>query len=367
MHTKRHLALVFGGRSAEHDISLLSARHVIDAIDRERYDLVLIGMNKQGQMFLQETWPTNPHLQPEKLTMTQHLNDMVTFVRGQHHALLVSVMTKEVMHSLDVVFPVLHGPFGEDGIIQGLCRFADVPFVGSDVLGSAICMDKDISKRILRDAGLPVVPFVTLYRQDASSIDTHAIIKKLGLPCFVKPANMGSSIGIVKVNQADDLKKAIDTSLLYDHKVIVEQAIVGRELECAVLGNRELKSTPPAEITTTHEFYTYEAKYFDPEGSTTYAQADVSKAIATEIQDLAKQAFKVLECAGMARVDFFLDKNNKLYINELNTIPGFTQISLYPKMWETAGLNSRQLVDTLVDLALEHFDSQAGLLVAPKE
>lgn len=363
MHTKLHVALIFGGRSAEHEVSLLSARNIIEAIDRQKYNIILIGMNKEGQMFLQEPWPTNPHLQPEKLTLTHHLNDMVTFVPGQHRSLLINVMSKDVMQSVDVVFPILHGAFGEDGILQGLFRFAEVPFVGADVLGSAICMDKDISKRLLRDAGLPIVPFVTLYHRNRHDIDTAALTKEIGLPCFVKPANTGSSIGISKVKHEKDLLAAIDFAFQHDHKVIIEKYIKGRELECAVLGNDDLRSTPPSEITTTHEFYTYEAKYLDPVGTKTFTQADVTADISEKIQTLAKQAFSVVDCIGMARVDFFLTHKNELYINELNTIPGFTNISQYPKMWEAQGLTNTALIDELITLALARFDAQKNLRI----
>ncbi len=367
MHTKLHIALIFGGRSAEHEISLLSARNIIEQIDRDKYEIILIGMDREGQLFLQEPWPSNPHLQPEKLVLTKHINDMVTFIRGQHRAVLINVMSKAVMQSVDVVFPILHGPFGEDGIMQGLFRLADVPFIGADVLSSAVCMDKDIAKRTLRDAGLPVVPFTTLYRRQRNDIDPATLIKTIGLPCFVKPANMGSSLGISKVKQEKELLTAIDLAFEYDNKVIIEKAIIGRELECAVLGNDDLRSTPPSEIVPKHEFYTYEAKYLDPEGADLITHADVSDELSQHIQTIAKQAFTVLDCNGMARVDFFVTAKNEIYLNELNTIPGFTNISQYPKMWETQGLNNTALIDELIRLALERFDAQKNLLTAPKD
>jgi len=365
MHTKLHVALIFGGRSAEHDISLLSAYNIIRAIDRNRYEPILIGMSKEGELFLQEPWPTNPHLQPESIILTHHINDMVTFVSGQHRALLINVMSKEVMQSVDVVFPILHGPYGEDGIIQGLFRLAEVPFVGADVLGSALCMDKDISKRVLRDAGLPIAPFVTVYRRDRETLQIDDIVKKLKLPCFVKPANMGSSIGMTKVKHEKDLIAAVDLAFQYDNKVVIEQAIKGRELECAVLGNDELRTTPPAEIIPKGEFYSYEAKYFDPNGAETRTIAEVPAEISEQIQAFAKQVFTLLDCAGMARVDFFLTAKHDIFINEANTIPGFTAISQYPKMWEAQGLSNTALIDELIKLALEHFDSRESLRLDP--
>lgn len=367
MTTKIRVGVLFGGKSAEHDVSLQSARNVINALDKKKYEVILIGIDKRGQWYIQEPTATLPHQQPAQLTVTTHLNDWVTIVPGQSHTLLTGLMTKEQVTALDVIFPVVHGPFGEDGTIQGLMKLVNVPFVGSDVLSSAICMDKDISKRLARDAGIPIPKFVTLYRRDLPTLKEEQIIKEVGLPCFVKPANMGSSVGISKVKTKTELRAAIDKAMLFDHKVLVEEGIEGREIECAVLGNDDPIASTPGEIIPKAEFYTYEAKYFDPEGAEVIAIADLPADIVKKVQMMALKVFKTFDCDGMARVDFFLKKDGTLLLNEINTIPGFTRISQYPKMWEASGIPYAELVDRLIQLAMEKFDQRQTIKISPED
>jgi D-alanine-D-alanine ligase len=257
------------------------------------------------------------------------------------------------------VIPVLHGPNGEDGTIQGLFRLLGVPFVGSDVLGSAICMDKDVMKRLLRDAGIRQANFC-VYRDD-QKIDFAEVVKKLGLPFFVKPCNLGSSVGISKVHVADEFEKAVAEAFLHDRKVIIEEAIKGRELECAVLGNGEPKASVVGEIIPHHEFYSYEAKYLDENGASLEIPAKLPESISDEVRRLAIKAYQVLECADLARVDFFLSEKNEIYLNEVNTFPGFTSISMYPMMWEKSGLSYADLIENLIQFAHARHKKNARL------
>jgi D-alanine-D-alanine ligase len=252
---------------------------------------------------------------------------------------------------IDVVFPVLHGPFGEDGTVQGLLKLANLPFVGAGVLGSAVGMDKDVMKRLLRDAEIPVGKFLVFQRGDTLSYGK--IKKQLGLPLFVKPANLGSSVGISKVSKKREFRAAIDEAFRYDNKVIIEEYIDGREIECSVLGNDEPAASLPGEIVVRHDFYSYDAKYIDDQGARLEIPAKLSRSVIRKIRKIAVRAYKALCCEGMARVDFFVQANGRVLVNEINTIPGFTKISMYPKMWEASGLSYPRLIDRLIRLALE--------------
>jgi len=248
---------------------------------------------------------------------------------------------------------VLHGPFGEDGTIQGLLKLAAVPFVGAGVLGSALGMDKDVMKRLLRDARLPVAKFLVFQRADLPKITFGAVTRALGLPLFVKPANLGSSVGISKVTNKDQFVPALRQAFRYDRKIILEEFIRGREIECSVLGNEKPVASLPGEIVVQHDFYSYDAKYIDRHGARFEVPARLPRALTRKIQTLALQAYRVLCCEGMARVDFFLRADGTALVNEINTIPGFTQISMYPKMWQASGLGYSRLIDRLIALALD--------------
>jgi D-alanine-D-alanine ligase len=261
---------------------------------------------------------------------------------------------------LDVVFPILHGPFGEDGTVQGLLKLANIPFVGAGVLGSAVGMDKDVMKRLLRDAGIPIGKYICVYSED--TIPSFGEVKEqLGIPCFIKPANLGSSVGISKVNSETEYLNALNLAFSFDNKVLIEEFIKAREIECAVLGNRNPKASLPGEVIAQHDFYSYEAKYLDEKGAIIEIPAKISEEMTLAVQSMAIKTFKVLCCEGLGRVDIFLTDDNRLLVNEINTLPGFTKISMYPKMWEKTGVTYSELIDKLIELAITRFDKEQKL------
>jgi D-alanine-D-alanine ligase len=312
---KMRVAVVFGGRTGEHEISLRSAESVMAAMNPERYEVLRYRIGQDGR------WSPHPIL-PEP---------------GAHP-------------DIDVVFPVLHGTFGEDGTMQGLFELADLPYVGANVLASAVSMDKDLMKRVCRDLGLPVVDYVVLNRDEISA---GAVACRLPFPVFVKPANLGSSVGISKAHDLPELEAALKVAAEFDRKVIVERGIEGREFECGVLGNEDPAASLPCEILPSREFYDYEDKY-ELNLARTVLPPDLPEAEIAEMRRLAVECFKAVGCEGMGRVDFLREHSTgKLYINEINTIPGFTSISMYPKMWEYTGIPFGELIDRLIELALD--------------
>jgi D-alanine-D-alanine ligase len=350
---KLNVGIIFGGKSAEHEISLLSARNVYKALDREKYVPVLIGIDKQGRWRLHhETRQLPDSGDPRLIRLSEE---------GSPAALLPScggVLTEQIR--LDVVFPILHGPLGEDGTIQGLLKLAGLPFVGAGVLGSAAGMDKDVMKRLLRDAGVPIGDFMCL-RSHEKIPPFDGTASRLGLPFFVKPANMGSSVGVNKIRRQEEYLPGIADAFKYDSKIVIEEFIPGRELECAVLGNEDPRASVPGEIKSAHEFYSYQAKYIDRNGVVTEIPARIPEAAAERIRELAVKTFKVLECEGLGRVDFFLKDSGEVIVNEINTMPGFTRISMYPKLWEASGVSYTELIDRLIVLALERFRKEEAL------
>ncbi|MBI3963578.1 MAG: D-alanine--D-alanine ligase [Candidatus Kerfeldbacteria bacterium] len=358
---KLRIGLLFGGRSAEHDISLQSAKNVLDALDRERYEPVLIGIDRQGKWHLQDAAQLLNTGDPKQLTLSA-AGQSVTLTPGGEERSLVSLESSgEPVGTIDVVFPVLHGPFGEDGTVQGLLKLAGVPFVGAGVLGSAVGMDKDVAKRLLRDAGISVARFVTVRSVDISHTDYDELIRELGPTLFIKPANLGSSVGVHKVENRADFEAAVTDASLFDTKLIIEEAIQGREIECAVLGNEHPKASVPGEIIPNAAFYTYEAKYIDEHGARLDVPARLDADTVARIQAMSVVVFQVLGCEGMARVDFFLTPEGRLVVNEINSIPGFTRISMYPKLWEASGLPYPTLIDQLIQLAIERFQRDEKL------
>jgi D-alanine-D-alanine ligase len=351
MKKKLRVALLFGGKSAEHEISLVSARNIAKAIDKNRYELVAIGIDRQGRWHLDEGARLLYDAKRSTVKFTER-KSLAAVRPGENPKPLLREGGGGI-GAIDVVFPVLHGPFGEDGTIQGLLKLADLPFVGAGVLGSAVGMDKDVMKRLLRDAKIPIPKFVVFEQGEKKSVQFKSIKKILGLPFFVKPANLGSSIGISKVTRPSQFRAAIDAAFRYDSKIIIEEAIRGREIECSVLGNDKPIASLPGEIIVQHEFYSYDAKYIDDRGARLEIPARLPKDTISEIQRVAVRTFQVLCCEGMGRVDFFLRPNGQLLVNEINTIPGFTEISMYPKMWEVSGLSYSRLIDRLIGLALE--------------
>jgi len=356
---KIKVAILFGGKSGEHEVSIVSATSVYKALDKDKYDVSLIGIDKEGRWLLPEDTRLLANTSNPRLIKLNNEHQSVAPVPYQSTSALVDVGGgKTSSGGFDVIIPILHGTNGEDGTIQGLLELTQIPYVGSGVLGSAVGMDKDVSRRLLKEAGIPVVPTVTLHNHEFKR-DPQAVIKKaatLGLPFFIKPANAGSSVGVHKIKSLDgDALEKFNDAFSFDTKVLAEKSVAARELECSVLGNHEPKASIVGEIVPNHEFYTYEAKYLDENGADLKIPAvGLSKELTAKIQTLAVQAFRALELRGMARVDFFLDKNSgELYLNEVNTIPGFTSISMYPKLWEASGLAYPKLLDELIRLAME--------------
>jgi len=359
MSDKLRVGILFGGKSAEHEVSLQSAKNVIDALDQDKYDVVLIGIDKQGTWLLNDTSQFLFNHQNPKLIKLNQSSDSVTLV-PQGGGALTHLTSNRAETALDVVFPILHGPYGEDGTVQGLLKLASVPFVGSGILGSAVGMDKEIMKRLLREADLPVGSFLA-FRAHQANLNFADVAGKLGLPLFVKPANLGSSVGVNKVNNEDDFRHAVAEAFEYDRKILVEAFIEGREIECSVLGNDDPIASVPGEIIATHEFYSYEAKYIDENGAALEIPGKVSAETARTIQELAVKVFATLGCEGLARVDFFLRPDGDVIINEINTMPGFTSISMYPRLWEASGIPYAELIDRLIQLAIERFEREQRL------
>ncbi|MGE5196036.1 MAG: D-alanine--D-alanine ligase, partial [Anaerolineae bacterium] len=330
MTKKIRIGVLFGGKSAEHEISLLSAKNVIEAMDKNKYEIILIGIDKNGEWHLRDALQFLEHHENPKRIHLQGKKDKVALVAKEDGQQLVSLKSPSFSESLDVIFPILHGPYGEDGTVQGLLKLANIPFVGAGVLSSAMCMDKDVMKRLLRDAALPIPKFLTLHSHRVHALDYETIKQDLGHPFFIKPANLGSSVGVHKVRDDVQFRGAVSDAFKYDHKILAEEFIPGREIECSVLGNEDPIASLPGEVIPTHDFYSYEAKYIDENGASLKFPADLSHELQTRVQTLAIEAYRTLCCEGMARVDFFLKESGEVVINELNTIPGFTHISMYP-------------------------------------
>lgn len=343
------VGILFGGRSGEHEVSLASAASVIRSLDPEKYEAVPIGITKEGHWLVGSA---AQKMLPEVLKGGQR----VMMTADPTDAALIPLDRSGGGQRIDVVFPVMHGTYGEDGTIQGLLDLAGVPFVGAGVLGSAIGMDKDVSKRLLQVAKIPVVPWIAVQRSDWErdpKASQKVVEKKFKYPVFVKPATLGSSVGMTKVHSREELAPALNLAAEFATKILVEKCIVGREIEVSVLGNHDPKASIPGEIVPHREFYDYAAKYLE-EGSQILIPAKLKPTQVKTIQKYAVEAFRALELSGMARVDFFLEKKGgKIYFNEVNTIPGFTSISMYPKMWEASGIPFRELIDKLIELALE--------------
>ena len=363
---KTTVGILFGGKSAEHEVSLQSAKNVYDAIDKNRFDPVLIGIDKTGKW--RATGDSLSLLNtsdPRRISLRQD-GDEVALIPESAGLLAESPqsgMKKTGFGKLDVIFPILHGPFGEDGTVQGLLKLANIPFVGSGVLGSAVGMDKDVMKRLSRDAGIPIGKYIAVRRHEAvpSFTETEAA---LGIPVFIKPANMGSSVGINKAHNEAEYAAAIQEAFQYDAKIIIEEFIRGREIECAVLGNETPKASIPGEVIPTHEFYSYDAKYLDENGAALEIPAKLEASAQKRVQELSVKVFQTLCCDGLARVDFFLRENGEVIFNEINTMPGFTKISMYPKLWGACGIGYTDLISRLIDLAMEKHQKEQNIKIA---
>ncbi|MEK7175227.1 MAG: D-alanine--D-alanine ligase family protein [Patescibacteria group bacterium] len=321
---KIRVGVLFGGKSVEHEVSIKSANNVIEALNKKKYEIVPIKIEKNGK------FPINIFEQEK----------------------------------INVVFSVCHGSYGEDGSMQGFLKILDIPFVGAGVLGSAVGMDKDVMKRLLKEAEIPIGKFLVFNKGE--KIDFEKIVKILNLPIFIKPANLGSSVGVSKVKNEKEFKKAVQEAFKYDSKIIFEEAIIGREIECAVLGGKKIIASVVGEIIPQDSFYSYKAKYLDPNGAILKIPASLPKEIIKKVQNLAIKTFKVLNCEGMGRVDFFLKENGDILVNEINTLPGFTAISMYPKLLEATGISYSKLLDKLIQLAFERSKKEQSTCLTPQ-
>jgi D-alanine-D-alanine ligase len=362
---KIRVAIVFGGRSAEHEVSLQSARNVIESLDKSRYEPVLIGIDKEGRWYLNEnSIQLLDATDPKLIRLSESKQEVALTPNGSGSQLISLTGNPAGVGKIDVIFPVLHGPYGEDGTIQGLAKLANLPCVGAGILGSSVGMDKDVMKRLLRDAGIPIGRFVTLNSTNRDQYTYQSLSDELGQILFVKPANLGSSVGISKVRNEKEYIKALELAFSYDLKVVVEEEIKGREIECAILGNEHPRASVPGEVIPHTDFYSYEAKYIDENGAGLEIPAKLPPHVVKIVQEIAVASFKALECLGFARLDVFLTPDNKVIVNEINTIPGFTKISMYPKLWEFSGVPYSELVDQLIQFAMDDYNKRNRLKVS---
>jgi len=365
---KIRVGIIFGGRSVEHEVSLVSAASVINALDKNRYDIIPIGITPAGKWLSSgETL----HLLKEKRSIDNE-PEHILVPDPRKQSLVILSDSGSTGQAVDVIFPLIHGTYGEDGSIQGLLELADIPYIGAGVLGSAVGMDKVIQKELLQQAKIPVTPSVSFFYDTFKNQGRKTILgieRKLTYPLFIKPANSGSSVGISKAHDQNELAVSIEAASQFDRKILVEQGVkYAREIECSVLGNDNPIASVLGEIVPSNEFYDYDAKYVDGKTSEVIP-AKLSKALVKKVQKYALSAFRVLDCAGMARVDFLVNrKTNRIFLNEINTIPGFTSISMYPKLWQASGISYSALLDKLIQLAIERHQTKKKLktLYRPK-
>lgn len=360
---KLNLGLIFGGRSGEHEVSLQSARSIANAVDPEKFNLFLLAIDKSGNWFLADPNDYLYHADdPSKIKLKVQSEKQVALVPKGNSNRILKLSNGREMGSLDVAFPIIHGTFGEDGCLQGFMAMLNLPCVGADVLGSAIGMDKYIAKQLLIQAGVSVADFIIVDGSEKTDEIVQQAADKFGFPVFIKPAASGSSVGVSKASNKEELKGSLLKALLYDRRVLIEEAIKGREIECAILGNEKLLASTPGEIIPQHEFYSYEAKYLDADGARLEMPANIPDEVAARVKEIAQKSYRALSCSGMARVDMFLTEKGELILNEINTLPGFTKISMYPKLMELSGIPFTELIDRLVNLAIErHRQKEAQL------
>jgi len=357
----KNIAIFCGGVSAEHEISIRSARNIIKAIDKQEFNPILVIISRSGTWYLQ----TDIELLEQITECSEPFKygELCTIMRKAEGACLVTLKGQEL--NVEAAFPVLHGPMGEDGTLQGLFEMMNIAYVGSGVLASAIGMDKDFMKRVWIQANVPVVPSICLHDK-TDYVDYNSVSQTLdSTVLFIKPCVMGSSVGINKVSAPQDYDSAVAEAFKYSSKVLIEKFVPCREIECAVLGNKNPKSSCLGEIKPNHEFYSYEAKYIDPNGADLIIPANLDHNTAEKIRDIAAKAFTALDCKGLARVDFFVSADNQIFVNELNTLPGFTSISMYPKLWEASGISYSALITRLISLAFELQQEKQQICLTP--
>jgi D-alanine-D-alanine ligase len=359
MSNKKTVAIIFGGKSTEHEVSIRSARNIVKAIDTNLFSPILIGVDKEGAWILK----TETELDTENVVESNSSRELVILPGKKTDQVLLKDNLSSV-GPIDVVFPIIHGTGGEDGTIQGLLKTINLPFVGPSVLASSLCLDKEVTKRLLSHEGIKNSKFLSYLNSEKDLISFEQVQNQLGMPVYIKPPNLGSSVGISKVNSKEEFDAAIDLAFQFDRKVLIEENIAGREIECAVLGNANVKASPAGEVLTVgenHSFYSYDAKYIDADGSITVIPAEMDENEMNKVRKVAIDAYQCLCCEGMARVDVFIKDNGDIYVNEINTIPGFTDISMYPKLWGAAGLNYTNLITELINLALDRFNEEEAM------
>lgn len=346
--SKINLGIIYGGKSTEHEVSVRSAKSVLGALDKNKYNVSLIYISKAGK------WLLLSDNQEVKIVSEDEAEEVFA-------SPATGLRTASELITFDSVLPILHGTAGEDGSIQGLLELAGVPYAGCGIRSSAVCMDKDMTKRLLNLSGIQTAPGVTVSYFDKDQLNYEDVYEKLGLPMFIKPVNQGSSVGVSKVTTKEEFTKALDLAFLFDTKVMIEKGIDGREIEVSVLGNEELFVSVPGEIVSQTDFYSYDSKYLDDDGAVLNIPSELSEAQTIQIQEIAKTTFRTLDCEGMARVDVFLTKDGEVIVNEVNTLPGFTSISMYPKLLEVSGVPYSQLLDELVRLSIERAERNRQL------
>ncbi|KQC12797.1 MAG: hypothetical protein APR63_10120 [Desulfuromonas sp. SDB] len=355
---KKNIALLFGGVSAEHEVSIASTRNVYLSLDKNKFNPFLIGIDFNGYWYIQSESQFMKAVQNKKI---QDRSNRIVLIPTAKGCGLFSITRRDFMDYINCVFPVLHGPYGEDGSMQGYLKILNIPFVGAGVLASAMAMDKEVTKRLFQQEGIPQADYLCFTDKKKCMDQFDLVRNKLGLPIFVKPCNLGSSVAVNKVEHKEQYKNAVEEAFSYDRKIILEKYIQGREIECSVLGNADPLTSVPGEVIPQHKFYSYQAKYIDEKGAKFNIPVKLDGSLIEHIQSMAVRVYILLNCEGMARIDFFLTPDNQVLVNEVNTIPGFTGISMYPKLWETQGLSNRELVTRLIELAEERFNRENNL------
>lgn len=360
MTARTRVAVICGGASAEHEVSLQSARNIVAALDRQRFEVSVIGIDKAGVWHAADADDFVHHPDDPKRIALKADETPLAIVPGHESGQVINAETGNVVRDIDVAFPIVHGPTGEDGTLQGILRAANIACVGTGVLGSAVAMDKDVTKRLLRDAGLSIAPFEVVTGRD-TPLDYPALTARLGSPLFVKPANLGSSVGVSRAASADELADAVDLALRFDHKVLIESAVTGREIECAVLGNADPQASTVGEVVVADGgFYAYDTKYVD-DTAQVVIPAELDSDTVAAVQRVALRSYAALDCRGLARVDVFVTADAHVVVNEINTLPGFTRISMYPKLWAESGIVYPELVARLIELAMAQHAADRAL------
>ncbi len=356
----KKIGLLCGGQSAEHEVSLVSAKNIFDAIDKTQYEVILIGISRSGEWYYCEKSDWLPS-EPGNFTSSVEENGVpLAVLPGKNHPKLIFIDGGASLE-VDVIFPIVHGTCGEDGTLQGLLTLMNIPYVGPDTLGSAVGMDKDVMKRLFIAARIKTAKYLSFLSHEREGINYGRVFDTLGSPVFVKPANLGSSVGISRAHTKDELQEAIDHAFEFDNKILIEEAIKGRELECAVLGNEMPNSSTIGEVSGCDGFYSYKAKYLDEKGAILTIPAELDEETKNRIRSASVDTFKALGCEGLSRVDVFLTDNDEIYVNEINTLPGFTKISMYPSLWNESGIKYPELIHKLIELAIARFERESSL------